>query len=260
MPDAVAHLFKLIEDDHIVPGVAQLPGFIKDLFYVALAAGSGNDLPGDLAEPVKAFPAHFRRQDGDAVAGKEFAVKGAAPAVVAGGGPYGLIIGGVELAGDQPGHQTAIGSAHLVAPRGEPLADEADDPGLDAGKAGGQFDIVDATEAAAFHGGLVMPADAEQVQGIHIPKTHVFQGLFYLLGDLGGVFHLLIGGQDDMVLSGYFDIPGQCVCMDGKIDHDKTSLILKIWFSGPSGGYFSFPVPAAWRPDPSPWPGRSWRQ
>ena len=108
MPYAVAHLFELVEYDHVVTGVAELPGLIEYLFYVGLAAGGSNDLASYLGEPIKAFLAHFGGQYGYAVAGKELGVEGAAAAVVAGGGPNGLIVGSVELSGHEAGYQAAV--------------------------------------------------------------------------------------------------------------------------------------------------------
>ena len=54
------------------------------------------------------------------------------PTVVAGGGPHGLVPGGVKLAGDQPGSQAAEACAHLVAAGGEPLAGHGDNAAGDA--------------------------------------------------------------------------------------------------------------------------------
>ena len=108
MPYAVAHLFELVEYDHVVTGVTEFPGLIEDFLYVGLAAGGGNDFAGDLGEPVKAFLAHFGGQYGYAVAGKELGVESAAAAVVAGGGPNGLIVGSIELSGHEAGYQAAV--------------------------------------------------------------------------------------------------------------------------------------------------------
>ena len=221
VPDAVAHLLELVEDDHVVPGAAKLPGLVEDLLHVALAAGGGDDFTGDLAEPVEPLLAHLGGQDRHALAGQELAVESAAPAVVAGGGPDGLVVGGVELAGDETGHQAAVGRAHLVAARGEPLADHADDAGLDAGEGAGELDEVHGAVLAALHDGLVVPGDAEQVQGVHVPKAHVLQSFLHLLRHQLGVLHLLEGGQDDVVLAGDFDVSFQSFRMDGQIDHGK---------------------------------------
>ena len=62
-----------------------------------------------------------------------------AAAVVTGGGPHGVMIGGVELTGHQAGSQAAEGSAHLVAAGGEPLAGHGNDA---AGHAGRSYSFV----------------------------------------------------------------------------------------------------------------------
>ena len=218
VPEGVAHLGELVEDHH--GGILlELPGLVEDLLDVGLAAGGGDDLAGDGFQPVEALLGHVLGQDGHGVHGQELGVEGAAAAVVAGGGPDGVVIVGVKLAGDQAGHQAAVGGAHLVAARGEPLADEAEDAGLDAGQGAGQLDVVHAAELAAVHDGLVVPGDAEQVQGVHVPEAHVLQSFLHLIGDQLGVLHLLEGGQDDVVLAGDFDVSFQSFRMDGKIDH-----------------------------------------
>ncbi|MPN49749.1 hypothetical protein SDC9_197371 [bioreactor metagenome] len=67
VPEVVAHLLELIEDHHVVPGGAQLPGLVKDFLHVGLAAGGGDHLAGDLAEPLEPLPAHLGGQNGHGV-------------------------------------------------------------------------------------------------------------------------------------------------------------------------------------------------
>ena len=219
MPYAVAHLFELVEYDHVVTGVTELPGLIEYLFYVGLAAGGSDDFAGDLGEPIKAFLAHFGGQYGYAVAGKELGVEGAAAAVVAGRGPNGLIVGSVELSGHEAGYQAAIGSADLMTAGGEPLADHDDDPGLYAGQAGGDLDEVYAAIGAALHSGLVMPGDAEQVQRIYVPQADLFEAFLYLLGNQIRILHLGEGGEYDLVLACDLNVVLELFVVFFEIDH-----------------------------------------
>jgi hypothetical protein len=141
VPQGVAHLGKLVED-HVLGILLELPGLVEDLLDVGLAARGGDDLPAMVLSQSKRSLDISCGQDGHGVAGQQLGVEGAAAAVVAGGGPDGLVIGGVELAGDQTGGQAAEGGAHLVAAGGEPLAHHGDDAAGHAGEGGGKFDIV----------------------------------------------------------------------------------------------------------------------
>jgi len=44
----IAHFLELIEYHYVFPGGPKLPGLIKNLFYIAFAAGGGDDLAGRL--------------------------------------------------------------------------------------------------------------------------------------------------------------------------------------------------------------------
>ena len=219
VPQGVAHLGELVEDHH--GGIAlQLPGLVEDLLDVGLAAGGGDDLTGDGLQPVKALLGHILGQDGHGLAGQQLGIEGAAAAVVAGGGPHGVVIGGVELAGHQTGGQAAEGCAHLMAAGGEPLAGHGDDAAGHAGQLAGDLHIVgDLLEQAAALLGLVVPGNAEQVDGVHVPQTGTAQLSLDLLGDQIGILHLCNGRDNDVVLLGLLDIVLQTYFVDGQIDH-----------------------------------------
>ena len=218
VPQGVAHLLKLVEDHH--GGVLlQLPGLVKDLLHVGLAARGGNDLPGDLAEPVKPLLGHLRGQDGHAVHRQQLGVEGAAAAVVAGGGPHGVVIIGVKLTGDQPGGQAAEGGAHLVAPGGEPLARHGDDAAGHAAEGAGDLHVVGhLLEQAAALLGLVLPGDAEQVYRVHVPKAGVRELRLDFLRNQLRVLHLRKGGDDDVVLPGLADVVRKPGPVDSQIN------------------------------------------
>ena len=219
VPQGVAHLLELVED-HVLGVLLQLVGLVEDLLHVGLAAGGGDDLGADLMEPVEPLLAHLRRQDGHALGPQQPGVEGAAAAVVAGGGPHGLVLVHVELAGHQPGGQAAEGGAHLVAAGGEPLAHHGDDPAGHAGEGRGQLDVVGhRLEQSAALLGLVLPGDAEQVQGIHVPQAHRLQLLLDLLRDGLRVLHLGDGGDDDVIFLRLAEIVLQAFLVDGQIDH-----------------------------------------
>ena len=218
VPEGVAHLLELVEDHHggVLP---ELPGLVENLLDVALTAGGGDDLPGDLAEPVEALPAHLRGEDGHAVAGEELAVERAAPAVVAGGGPDGVVAGGVELAGDQAGDQAAEGGPHLVAPGGEPLARHGEDAAGHAGEGGGDFhEVGHGLKEAAGLPGLVFPGDAEEIEGVHVPEAHMFQACLDFLRNGLRVFHLGEGGDDDAVFPGLLDVVPEALLVDCQVN------------------------------------------
>ena len=219
VPQGVAHLGELVEDHH--GGILlQLPGLVEDLLDVGLAAGGGDDLTGDGLQPVEALLGHILGQDGHGLAGQQLGVEGAAAAVVAGGGPDGVVIGGVELTGDQARGQAAEGGAHLMAAGGEPLAGHGDDAAGHAGELAGDLHIVGhRLEQAALLLGLVVPGDTEQVHGVHVPQAGVAELGLDLLGDQVGVLHLGDGGDDDVVLLSLLDIVLQAGLVDGQIDH-----------------------------------------
>ena len=131
-----------------------------------------------------------------------------------------MVIGGVELTGDQAGSQAAEGGAHLMAAGGEPLAGHGDDAAGHAGELAGDLHIVgNRLEQAALLLGLVVPGDAEQVHGVHVPQSGVAELGLDLLGDQVGVLHLGDGGDNDVVLLSLLDIVLQAGLVDGQIDH-----------------------------------------
>ena len=226
VPQGVAHLGELVEDHH--GGILlQLPRLVEDLLDVGLAAGGGDDLTGDALEPVEALTGHILRQDSHGLAGQQLGVESAATAVVAGGGPYGVMIGGVKLTGHQTGGQAAEGSAHLVAAGGEPLAGHGYDAAGYAGELGGDLHIVgDRLEQAAGLLGLVVPGNTEQVHGVHVPQAGGGELGLDLLRDQIGVLHLSNGGDDNVVLLGLLDVMLQANLVDGQIDHVFSSCFI----------------------------------
>ena len=223
VPEGVAHLFKLVEDNHVLARAAQLPRLVEDLLDVGFAAGRGDDFAGNVGKPLEAFAAHLGRQDGDGIAGKQLGVEGAAAAVVAGGGPDGLVIGRVKLTGDQTRHETAERSADLVAAGGEPFAGEQDDARLDAGEFVRDLDEVDVAEDAAAFLGLVAPGDAEQVEGVEVPKPHIAEPGLDLIRDQVGIAHLRERRDDDALCTRALHAALQAVTVDGQIDHLLSS-------------------------------------
>ena len=61
MPQVIAEFFELVEDDYVVAGLPQFPTFVINFLNVGLAPGRGDDLTGNIAKPLKTFPAHFFR-------------------------------------------------------------------------------------------------------------------------------------------------------------------------------------------------------
>ena len=218
VPQGVAHLGKLVEDHH--GGILlQFPGLIENFLNIGLAAGGGDDLAGNGLEPIEALLGHILGQNGHGLAGQQLGVESAAAAVVTGGGPYGMMVGSIELTGHQTGNQAAEGSTDLVAAGGEPLTGHGNDAAGNAGQLAGDFHIVgNSLEQTALFLGLVLPGNTEQVDGIHIPQTGVAELGLDLLGDQIGVLHLSDGGDDDVVFLCLPDIVLQSGLVDGQIN------------------------------------------
>ena len=168
VPEVVAELGELVE--HEVAGVEpELVAGVVDLLDVRLGAvGSDHVLGGVGApsvEPVEALLAHAFGEDGHAAAGHDAADGDAATGVVARRRPDGPVMGGVELAGDDPGRKAGVGGQHLV--RGdhrEPVAEDDDDGARDAGEARRQHDVIRYVDSAACE--VVVPVDPPQVASV----------------------------------------------------------------------------------------------
>ena len=225
VPQGVAHLGELVEDHHA--GILlELPGLVEDLLDVGLAARGGDDLTGDGLQPVKAFLGHILRQNGDGVAGQQLGVERAAAAVVAGGGPYSVMIGRVELTGHEARGQAAEGGADLMAAGREPLAGHGKDAARNAGNGGRDLDVVRGllVQTAGLLG-FVVPADAEQVDRVNVPQAGVRQLFLDLLGDQVRVLHLRDGRDDDVVFLGLLDVVRKAFLVDGEIDLAHSSFV-----------------------------------
>ncbi len=84
VPQVVAELIELVEDHQVFTGFAQLPGLVKDLLDVGLAAGGLDHFASDIGQPIEALLAHALRQNGHRFATQQRRIVGAAAAVVAG--------------------------------------------------------------------------------------------------------------------------------------------------------------------------------
>ena len=218
VPDGVAELLELVEDDDLVAALgAELPAHVVDFLDVGLGAGGGDDFIGvDGAEPLEAFLAHAFGEDGDGRACEEGAVVGAAAAVVAGGGPDGLLDGGVEVAADEAGDEAAVGGADLVGASGEVAAGEADEAGGDAGQLARELDEVAVVEEAGLR--IVKPVDAEEVQGVDVLEADLLELGLDFRGDLPGILLLGERRQDDAALLGAGDGALQDLLVDLRDD------------------------------------------
>ena len=227
VPQVVAELLELVENHQVLAGFAQFPALVEDFLDVRFGAWGLDGFPSDVCQPLEAFLAHAFRQDGDGGAGQQSGIIRAAAAEVARGRPDGFLRRRVELTGDQPRHETAECRSDLVRPGREPLAHQHHDAGLDAGQRGGQFEVVDAAKPAAaissircpaFGLRLVFPSDAEQVARVHIPQADFLERFLDFGRDLGRVFHLGEGGDDDIALAGALDGACAAVLVDGEVN------------------------------------------
>ena len=229
VPQRVSHLFKLVEDHH-ARVLLELPRLVEDLLDVTFAARRRNDLTGDLGEPVKALLAHLGGENGDGVDGEELRVERAAAAVVARGGPHGVMIRRVELAGDEARGEAAERSADLVAARGEPLARHGEDAARNAGELGRDLDIVrHLLKETAGLLGLVLPRDAEEVQRVDVPKADSLELFLNFLRDGLRMLHLRDGRDDNVVFLGLLNVVLQAGLVDGQIDLAHGSLLLLLF-------------------------------
>ena len=137
-----------------------------------------------------------------------------------------MMIGGVELAGHKTRSQAAEGSADLMAAGREPLAGHGQDAARNAGNGGRDLDIVRGLliQAAGLLG-FVVPADAEQVDGVNVPQAGVRQLFLDLLRDQVRVLHLRDGRDDDVVFLGLLDVMRQAFLVDGEIDLAHSSFV-----------------------------------
>ena len=156
----------------------------------------------------------------DSQPGQQLGVEGAAAAVVAGGRPHGVMIGGVELTGHKARSQAAERSADLMAARGEPLAGHGKDAARHAGQAGGDLHIIRGVliQTAELLG-LVVPGNAEQVDGVDVPQAGMGQLFLDFLRDEIRILHLRDGRDDDVVFLGLLDVVLQAFLVDAKINH-----------------------------------------
>ena len=247
VPQGIAHLGELVEDHH--GGILlQLPRLVEDLLDVGLAAGGGDDLTGDGLQPVKALLGHILGQNGHGLAGQQLGVERAAAAVVAGGGPYSVMIGGVELAGHKTRSQAAEGSADLMAAGREPLAGHGQNAARNAGNGGRDLNIVRGllVQAAGLLG-LVVPADAEQVDGVNVPQAGVRQLFLDLLRDQIGVLHLGDGRDDDVVFLGLLDVVRKAFLVDGQIDFTHVLFLLLFYHCLNKNTVCTWIFQSAWR-------------
>ena len=124
----------------------ELVALVVDLLDVALGAGRPDDVgrvDHPVLEPVEALAAHALGQHGDAAAAHEPRDRDAAAAVVAGRGPDRAVARRVELPGDDPRREAAVGGEHLVrADHREAVAERDDDRRVDAGQLARQHDVV----------------------------------------------------------------------------------------------------------------------
>ena len=129
------------------------------------------------------------------------AAEGAAAAVVAGGRPHGVMIGGVELTGHQARSQAAERGAHLV---GSPWGTTCPTwPGSGTARRTGWRGSPHSSGCAGYRPprllGLVVPGNAEQVDGVDVPQAGMGQLFLDFLRDEIRILHLRDGRDDDVV-------------------------------------------------------------
>ena len=132
-----------------------------------------------------------------------------AAAEVARARPDGFVLRRIELAADELGHEAAERGADLVRTGRKELADQADDPRVDAGQRRRKLDPVAVVEQPAAFDRLVLPGDAKQVDRIDIPQADVFEPLLDLLRHRLRIAHLGERRQQNLPLAKALDRPRQ---------------------------------------------------
>ena len=130
-----------------------------------------------------------------------------------------MMIGGVELTGHQTRSQAAEGCADLMAAGGEPFAGHRQNAAGNAGNGRGDLHVVGGLliQTAGFLG-LVVPVDAEQVDGVHVPQTGLGKLCLDRLRDQVRVLHLRDGRDDDVIFLCLLDIVLKAFLVDAQID------------------------------------------
>ena len=82
----------------------------------------------------------------------------------------------------------------------------------------GSSSVVDSAKPAAAGFGLVVPVDAEQVARVDVPQPDLRQFFLDFRRYFGGVFHLGVGGDDDIALAGAGDGALAPLFVDGQVN------------------------------------------
>jgi len=223
VPEGVAEFVELVEDHQVLARIAQFPTLVENFLDIGFAARCGDHFAGDALQPLEPFAGHLFRKNGDGSAGQKRGNIGAAPAVVAGGGPDRLGGEWIELAGDQAGCKTAVGGSHFMGTGGKPAAGQGDDGSPAAGKFRGDDDVVDVAEQAAVLPGRVFPGDTVEAGRVDVPETGPAQGLLNFRRNFRGVLHHRKGGQRDALLTAVVNSVRQYLAVYGQIQHGLGS-------------------------------------
>jgi len=215
----VAELVELVEDDEVLARSPQFPALVEDFLDVALAARRRNDLACNLRQPLEPLAAHAFRQDGNGLTAEQRGIVRAPAAVVAGGGPDGLLRRRVELTRDQPRDEAAERRADLVRAGGEPFADEDKDTRVYTGQCLRELQIVCWAEATAMRDRLVLPGDAKEVARVDIPQADAAQLRLDAVGNQRRIPHLGEGRDDDVTLACALHCACETIGVDGQINH-----------------------------------------
>ncbi len=211
MGEVVGELVELVEHDAgWIP--RELVAGVVDLLDVALGAGGANDVLLGIErppfQPVEPLPAHLLGQHRRTPATQDPRDRDAAPAVVAGGRPDGLVRERVESTRDQSRDEAGVGRQHLV--RGdhrEGVTEDHHDPGAHAADWGWNLQVR-RHRACARPVVAVVPVNPEQVARMRLGRARVGDGS--TVPRRRG--HLRESGQDDSlracVLDGALEHPG----------------------------------------------------
>ena len=207
----VPELLELVHD----PILRVLPQFVRrvvDLLDVALAPRGlhvARAVSPDLVEPLLAHELGKKYQRVESHPRPDVRPS---DAVVTGRGPDERVHAGLDVTFELVLHAYGIRGADLVAPRGEVLAVEDDDVGIDAGQFFRQHNVVD---AAVY----VPPRDVVEVDWIKLVLFRCAQCALPDLGlDLGRMQHLLERGPEHELFRCHWCFPSHQVLSGARGD------------------------------------------
>ncbi len=162
----ITELAELVEN-HVLRRARQLVAGVVYLLDVALGANRAHDISGlghPRRQPPKPLLAHALGQHGHTATPEHPRYRHTATTVIARRRPHRPVRHRIEVAGDQPGHQAAVGGQHLVrVDHRKPIAKRDQNRAGNTGERLGQRHVSRRAEQATALG-VVVPVHAKQIE------------------------------------------------------------------------------------------------